>query len=506
MASLDSSCPRPSCEQILTIPISELEQQQDVAIKSDRSFAVLAEETINGEPQAICVQKSPITCKINSYQEIVLCCAGNVDAGKSTILGSLVTGEKDDGKGLTRRILMNFPHEIETGRTSSIGHHILGFDSSNNLINRRASKSKGDALWKDVIKYNPTKLVSLVDLCGHESYLRTTIRAIGGEQLDYAMVVVSANDGIMKMTKQHLSLILQFRIPFCIVLTKIDVTPDHMLKQTLNQIGQFGRNCRKSRYIIDSYADLAKVRENESTLLRAIPIFKVSSVTGESMDLLRHFIGLLPSFNRTTLPAPITTSKEMRARIINRYMVKGIGTVVLCRIMAGTFRIGDSVYLGPQSTGGKGRYLLSGIRSIQRKKLNVDQAHPGETVTFALKKVRYDDVRIGMILVSKSSMEQYPEVWEFEANVRVVSGHTITIKEGYQPTVNIDCLTQCCTVMKIESSTGSSSMGIKEVGTIRFRFRYRPEYIQENSRLILRDGILRAVGVVTRVVTGVDST
>lgn len=56
---------------------------------------------------------------------------GNVDSGKSTLVGVLSKGEKDDGRGSARKLVFNFSHEAENGRTSSIGQEILGFDENN---------------------------------------------------------------------------------------------------------------------------------------------------------------------------------------------------------------------------------------------------------------------------------------------------------------------------------------------------------------------------------------
>lgn len=53
---------------------------------------------------------------------------GNVDAGKSTLLGVLTHGELDNGRGFARQKLFRHKHEIESGRTSSVGNDILGFD------------------------------------------------------------------------------------------------------------------------------------------------------------------------------------------------------------------------------------------------------------------------------------------------------------------------------------------------------------------------------------------
>lgn len=57
-----------------------------------------------------------------------------VDAGKSSMLGVLVKGDLDDGRGKARVNLFRHKHEMETGRTSSVGMEIMGFDSVGRVI------------------------------------------------------------------------------------------------------------------------------------------------------------------------------------------------------------------------------------------------------------------------------------------------------------------------------------------------------------------------------------
>lgn len=67
----------------------------------------------------------PLTfCRLVSRVAVV----GNVDAGKSTLLGVLTHGELDNGRGFARQKLFRHKHEMESGRTSSVGNDILGFD------------------------------------------------------------------------------------------------------------------------------------------------------------------------------------------------------------------------------------------------------------------------------------------------------------------------------------------------------------------------------------------
>ena len=67
---------------------------------------------------------------------------GNVDAGKSTLLGVLTHGELDNGRGFARMKLFRHKHEMESGRTSSVGNDILGFDSMGNVVNKPDTHGK----------------------------------------------------------------------------------------------------------------------------------------------------------------------------------------------------------------------------------------------------------------------------------------------------------------------------------------------------------------------------
>ena len=71
----------------------------------------------------------------NKYIDIKVCVAGNVNASKSSTIGCLVTGNLDNGRGLSRMSVFNYVHELKTGRTSSISHEILGYDYKGNIIN-----------------------------------------------------------------------------------------------------------------------------------------------------------------------------------------------------------------------------------------------------------------------------------------------------------------------------------------------------------------------------------
>ena len=111
---------------------------------------------------------------VNRYHEIRLACVGNVDSGKSTLLGVLLSGKEDDGRGSARINVFNFQHEIKTGRTSSVTQHILGFDPCGNIVNYGECNGRRNT-WPDIVKKS-AKIITMIDLCGHERYLKTTIK------------------------------------------------------------------------------------------------------------------------------------------------------------------------------------------------------------------------------------------------------------------------------------------------------------------------------------------
>lgn len=80
---------------------------------------------------------------------------GNVDAGKSTLLGVLTHSELDNGRGLARQKLFRHKHEAESGRTSSVGNDILGFDCQGHVVNK---PDHGNLDWTKICEQS-TKVI-----------------------------------------------------------------------------------------------------------------------------------------------------------------------------------------------------------------------------------------------------------------------------------------------------------------------------------------------------------
>jgi GTPase len=75
--------------------------------------------------------------------------------------------------------------------------------------------------------------VTFLDLCGHEKYLKTTMFGLVGLMPDFSMIVVGANMGVSRMTREHLGISLALGIPIYIVVTKIDIAPKQVYDETI---------------------------------------------------------------------------------------------------------------------------------------------------------------------------------------------------------------------------------------------------------------------------------
>ena len=85
---------------------------------------------------------------VDDVIETRIAVVGNVDAGKSTMLGVLVKGGLDDGRGKARVNLFRHKHEIESGRTSSVGMEIMGFDSKGEIVTSNVAGRK--LTWEEI--------------------------------------------------------------------------------------------------------------------------------------------------------------------------------------------------------------------------------------------------------------------------------------------------------------------------------------------------------------------
>lgn len=242
----------------------------------------------------VLIRQNPAT--VENVIETRIAVVGNVDAGKSSMLGVLVKGDLDDGRGKARVNLFRHKHEIETGRTSSVGMEIMGFDTQGRVI---TSDVPGRKLsWEEIGKRS-AKVITFTDLAGHERYLRTTVFGLLSSSPNYCLLMVAANNGLIGMSKEHLGIALALNVPVMVVITKIDICPPHILEQTITQITKILKSpgARKIPIFINNRDECINTA-TQFVSQRITPIFQVSNVTGQNLDLVRTFLNILPHHGR----------------------------------------------------------------------------------------------------------------------------------------------------------------------------------------------------------------
>ncbi|XP_016150703.1 GTP-binding protein 2-like [Sinocyclocheilus grahami] len=312
---------------------------------------------------------------------------GNVDSGKSTLLGVLTQGELDNGRGRARLNLFRHLHEIQTGRTSSISFEILGFNSKGAVVNYSDSRTAEE------ICESSSKMITFIDLAGHYKYLKTTIFGLTSYCPDFAMLVVGANTGI--------------GLYLCIYI-----------------------------YIL---ADIKMAAQQFAQSSSVTPIFTLSSVSGENLDLLKVFFNILP---------PLSNSKEQEElmqqltefQVDEIYSVPDVGTVVGGTLYSGVCREGERLVVGPTDDG---RFLRLKVCSIHRNRSGCRVLRAGQAATLALGNFDRSLLRKGMVMVSP---KMNPTIcWQFEAAI-VLLFHAKTFRRGFQVTVHVGNVRQTATV------------------------------------------------------------
>ena len=438
----------------------------------------------------------------NKYIDIKVAVAGNVDSGKSTLIGVLINGKNDNGRGSARLSVFNFVHEVKSGRTSSIAHHILGFDSKGQIVNYNDIHKQE---WTDIVKQS-SKIISFYDLAGHEKYLKTTILGLSSTIPDICFITIGANMGITRMTKEHIFICIMLNIPFVIIITKTDICIDrqNVLDNTVEEIKKLLKfpGIRKICYKVNTKDDISLCTK-PSNINSIVPLFFVSNVNGNGIDNLKQYLNFVNKRNVNLN----NYTKDVEYHIDTTFYVSGVGTVLGGHLVNGTIRNGDKLFLGPTKTDSYEPYL---VKSIHCKRTLVNEVRSSCYACIALRKLPKKNIRKGQVLVS-SIINKYI-VRQFEAKVTILKTHSTTIKIGYEPVLHVSTVRQTAKILDIsgilkhKQNTNDKSND-KEINylrtgdkaTLKFRFKYRPEYIKEGYKILLAEGKVKIVGVVTKI-------
>lgn len=477
--------------------IQNLRQQVERAVDEiGGKVSLLFESDSQNRPRLALLLRLP-PLDVSLTPEVRCAVVGNVDSGKSTTLGVLTRGQLDDGRGRARVWLFRHKHEVESGRTSSVGMEILGFHTSgapilplNTNKPNEPDAARHEKMGWEEISLQAAKIVSFSDLAGHERYLKTTLYGLTSGAPSCIVLVVGANSGLIGMSKEHLAIALALNVPVIVFITKIDMTPPNILAETIKQVEKILKSpgCRKTPVFVKS----SEVAVRLSTTFgqeKLCPIFQISNVTGEGLDYVRTFLNLLPASESDK--AKFAPDEPFEFAVTEIWSVPYVGTVVNGIVNAGTVHIGDTVLLGPDFNG---NYQSTTVKDMQRKRATVKSAEAGQCVSLALKRVKRADVRKGMVLLNKS--DNPPKaVRRFEGQVLILY-HNTTLQKNYQAMLHCGAVRQTVRIVEMDKEEGILRTGDR--ATVQFEFISRPEHIHTGMKLLFREGKTKGLGVITR--------
>lgn len=429
----------------------------------------------------------------------------------SSLVGVLYSNKLDNGNGSARETVARHQHEIKSGKTSDISTRIIKSDNG--------------------------KIITLVDLCGHEKYLKTTAFGITGYFPDYAIVVVAANRGIIKMTKEHLGILIYMNVPIIIVITRSDIAPEYIYEKTVKDIRNICKIYNKKAEIINSYKDAAlpeevfnKKKSDDVTKIinlaskmqntcDYVPVITVSNKTGYYIDILKTFVSELK-------PRMLWDSSSLNGTVYyidSVFNPPGIGIVLSGIVKGKPINVGDILFLGPY---GK-EFIQIRVRSIHN---NVRTLVPqlkdhcrGCIAVSPIGKIMLSRqiIQKGMIVVNSKELTNNI-CYRFKAEIEILH-HSTTIHANYTPIIHVGTVRQAARILDITSIVCKKSINIKkedgeinieskteaktetdnkkdinlktgDKAIVSFKFKFKPEFIEKGYTFFFKEGTTRGKG------------
>jgi elongation factor Tu len=311
---------------------------------------------------------------------------GHVDHGKTTLTAAIATvlSKHGGGKAMKYEDIDNAPEEKARGVTINITH----------------------------VEYETAKRhYAHIDAPGHADYIKNMIT--GAAQMDGAILVVSAPDGPMPQTREHILLAHQVQVPSIVVfLNKCDMVQDEELLDLVEM---------EVRELLTKYQypgnDTPIIRGSALKALEGDPEYEKKIM--ELMDTVDSYI-----------PTPVRdTEKPFLMPIEDVFSIKGRGTVVTGRISRGKIKVNEPVELvGIRPT------KASVVTGVEMFKKSLEAGEAGDNVGILLRGIEKADVERGQVLAKPGSITPHKE---FEAEVYILTkeegGRHTPFFTGYRP-------------------------------------------------------------------------
>ena len=312
---------------------------------------------------------------------------GHVDHGKTTLTAAITTVlakklPSDVNKAVNYAQIDNAPEEKARGITIATSHQ----------------------------EYESEKRhYAHVDMPGHADYIKNMIT--GAAQIDGAILVVSAADGPMPQTREHVLLARQVGVPSILVfLNKMDMADSELVELVEMDIREL----------------LAKNGYDENAPIVKGSALKALEGDAAYEDSIMELVAAMDSF----IPEPKRElDKPFLMPIEDVFSIKGRGTVATGRVEQGIVKVGEEVEIvGIRDTK---KVVVTGVEMFKK---NLDQGQAGDNVGILLRGIERDDIERGQVLCKPGTITPHTE---FDAEVYILSkeegGRHTPVFKGYKP-------------------------------------------------------------------------
>ena len=316
---------------------------------------------------------------------------GHVDHGKTTLTAAItaVLAEKGYAEKRDYDQIDNAPEERERGITIATSH--VEYETDN-------------------------RHYAHVDCPGHADYVKNMIT--GAAQMDGAILVVSAADGPMPQTREHILLARQVGVPYIVVfLNKEDMVDDPELLELVEM---------EVRELLNEYGfpgdDVPVITGSALKALEEAKEGKIGPWSEKILKLMEAVDEYIPTPKRDI-------DKPFLMPIEDVFSISGRGTVVTGRIERGVVKVGDEIEIvGLKPTQ---KTTVTGVEMFRKE---LDQGEAGDNVGVLLRGTKKEDVERGMVLCKPGSITPHTK---FEAEVYVLKkeegGRHTPFFSGYRP-------------------------------------------------------------------------
>jgi len=374
---------------------------------------------------------------------------GHVDHGKTTLTAAILKVQSKKGLAQPRTVdqIDNAPEEKERGITIATCH----------------------------VEYESDKRhYAHVDCPGHADYVKNMIT--GAAQMDGAILVVSAADGPMPQTREHILLAYQVGVPNIVVfLNKVDQVSDPELLDLVEM--EIRDLLKKYKYAGDE-----------------VPIIKGSALKALEGDALAEkAVNELMNALDTSIPEPVRDiDKPLLMAVEDVFSIKGRGTVATGRIERGKVKVNEEVEIvGLKPTK---KVVATGVEMFKKQ---LDEGIAGDNIGLLLRGVEREDIERGQVIAKPGSITPHTE---FESEVYILTkeegGRHTPFFKGYKPQFYIRT-TDVTGEVELSADTEMVMPG----DTVKFKVKLlQPVAMEEGMRFAIREGGKTVgAGIVTKI-------